>query len=254
GYGRTGSGVQVVAAGDGVAEVGDEPMLMFARGLPIAVGAHRAEAIAALLAAYPRTDVVISDDGLQHYAMRRDIEIVVVHGERAFGNGWLLPAGPLRERRARVREADALLINAPRAQAVMEGCRDAFHFTVIPEAFVGVRDSAQTVKLEAFAGKRAHAIAGIGHPEPFFSMLRTLGIDVLARRFPDHHRFLSEDLPRDAELILMTEKDAVKCQGFADERCWFLRVKADLDPALIDFVHERLRRLAAARSAAPAHA
>ena len=216
--------------------VGDEAVLMAQRKLcPVWVGRDRPATGRALLDAHPECDVLLSDDGLQHYRLRRDVEIAVVDGVRRFGNGCLLPAGPLREPPSRLSKMDAVIINGGTAMGSeyrmqLEG--NVFHNLLNPE----------TIKrAPGFHGLRVHAIAGIGHPLRFFEQLNNLGLAGQAHPFPDHHRYISSDLAyADADAILMTEKDAVKCTAFATGKCWVLRVEAQLDRALTHHILERI--------------
>lgn len=209
---------------------GDEPVLIARRtGAPVYVSPDRPAAARALLAAHPETDVILSDDGLQHYALARDVEIAVVDGERGFGNRLPLPAGPLREPVSRLASVDAVVVNGggdPGVPAV-----NTFAMRLGRESFVslGGEEMAPADFASAARGRRIAAVAGIGNPSRFFSHLERLGIAAERHAFPDHHPFQPDDLrlPH-AEVIVMTEKDAVKCAGFADARMWFLRVDAAL--------------------------
>lgn len=243
GYGGSYSGVREVRGGDDSAEVGDEPLLLAASGHPTFVARDRAAAARALLAAHPECDAIVCDDGLQHYALARDVEIAVVDGSRGLGNGWMLPAGPLREPVARLDEVDAVvrLVDAPEATVrVPHGVRE----TAMTHEVAGWRNLAEprrAVDPAAWRGRRVHAIAGIGHPQRFFRLLASLGVDAVPHAFADHHRFTREDLAiADADVIVMTAKDAVKCAAFADERCHALDIRARIDPALVALVLERL--------------
>ncbi len=227
-----------VLYGSDPARVGDEAVLMAQRKLcPVWVGCDRAAVARALLAAHPECDVILSDDGLQHYRMRRDVEIAVVDGMRRFGNGFLLPAGPLRELPSRLHQVDAVVINGGAAsnhEYRMDLAGSMFRNLLNPESERSAAD---------FRGLCLHAIAGIGHPQRFFAHLNELGLMVQAHPFPDHHRFIPADLDiSDADAILMTEKDAVKCTRFATEKCWVLRVDAQVDPALTQHILERIAR------------
>jgi tetraacyldisaccharide 4'-kinase len=166
-------------------------------------------------------DVIVSDDGLQHYALARDCEVVVIDGDRRFGNGWLLPAGPLRETRSRLAVADAVVVNGGRA--MLEGALSMRLEARSAVALLGGRVS----PLAAFAGTAVHAVAGIGNPERFFNMLRAHGIEVEGHPLADHARIAAQDVRfGDDRPVLMTEKDAVKCAGAADERHWYVPVNA----------------------------
>jgi tetraacyldisaccharide 4'-kinase len=198
------------------------------------VGPQRVEAGRRLLAGHD-VDIIVADDGLQHYALQRDIEIAVLDGKRALGNRMLLPAGPLREPVSRLHETDCVVING----ADGEGLR----MDLLPDAVVGL-DGRETRPLTAFAGRTVHAVAGIGHPERFFASLRAAGLDVRPRAFPDHHRFRAEELVfADNADVVMTEKDAVKCRAFAGPRHWYLAVRARLEPAAEIRLAELLKRL-----------
>jgi len=227
---------------------GDEPVLLARRsGAEVWVGADRAAAARALLAAQPGCDVVVSDDGLQHYALARDIEISVVDAERGFGNGWLLPAGPLREPPSRLADVDAVVLN--------EDGRGVFHPSSgrIPSGalrcsmrmegreFRNLRQPAHRVGPEYFRGKRVHAVAGTARPERFFRHLQGMGLDFTPHSFPDHHPFTASDVAfTPPEAVVMTEKDGVKCRRFADTFQWELAVDAVPDPALGELVLRKL--------------
>ena len=222
---------------------GDEPVLVARRArVPVFVGADRPAAARALLEAHREVDVLVSDDGLQHYALARDVEIAVVDGERRFGNGLPLPAGPLREPLARLAEVDAVVVNgetagpiAARRSFAMQLGRERF------EAVTGNREASVEEFVAHARGRRVVAVAGIGNPARFFDHLARLGIAARRRAFPDHHAFQPNELRLpEAELVVMTEKDAVKCGAFADARMWFLRVEAILPPEFDEFLLARL--------------
>lgn len=241
----------LVRPADDPAQKGDEAVLMATRaGCPVWSGPKRARTAVALIAAHPDVDVLLCDDGLQHYALERDLELAVVDAARGFGNGWLIPAGPLREPIARLECVDAIVLNGeadvpglphaiPRYRMRLRG--DSFSRVGHPEHMRNVRE---------FAGKRIAAIAGIGHPERFFGHLRSLGLEFEPKAFPDHHRYApSEIAALDADYVLMTEKDAIKCARFADGRMWMLPVSADVDAALLDNILGRIQASSQARSA-----
>lgn len=221
---------------------GDEPVLIARRtGVPVYLSPDRPAAARALLAAHPEVDVLVSDDGLQHYALARDVEIAVVDGERRFGNGLPLPAGPLREPVARLRTVDAVVVNGGHSDEVPAARQ--FAMRLGGERFVSFagQDLAPDEFALAARGHRVAAVAGIAHPARFFGHLERLGIAAERHPFPDHHHFRPEDLRLPAaEVIVMTEKDAVKCAAFADARIWFLRVDAALPPAFDAFLLDRL--------------
>ncbi len=229
GYGGSSSSVMDVHADSDPTMVGDEPVLLVRRGqCPVWVGRGRVKVVRALLKAHPECDVVISDDGLQHYKLQRDFEIAVVDGSRSFENGWLLPAGPLREPASRLKTVDAV---------VCHGCKpelDAFSMQLEGRVFHNLLDPTKTAQATAFAEKSICAIAGIGNPARFFQQLSGLGLKFASQSFPDHHAFRRADLQNiKADAILMTEKDAVKCVAFAEAHWWYLPVNAVVDEALV---------------------
>jgi len=220
------------------AEVGDEPVMLAERTqLPVFVAHDRAAAGMALLQAHPQCGVLISDDGLQHYRLGRDAEIAVVDGARRFGNGQLLPAGPLREPETRLDRVDVVVGNG---EAADEGM---FLMQLQPGIFRNLLDPCKTATAADFVGKKLLAIAGIGHPPRFFAQLENVGLEIETRAFPDHHAYTPDDLPSgSADAILMTEKDAVKCRAFARPEWWYLEVEAQLDHALLERVLKKLRK------------
>ena len=221
---------------------GDEPVLIARRtGVPVYLSPDRPAAARALLAAHPEVDVLVSDDGLQHYALARDVEIAVVDGERRFGNGLPLPAGPLREPVARLATVDAVVVNGGNTGEISTARQ--FAMTLGGERFVSF--AGQDLSPEEFVlaarGRRIAAVAGIGNPARFFAHLSRLGVVAERHPFPDHHHFQPGDLRLPgAEAVVMTEKDAVKCAAFADARIWFLRVEAVLPPEFGAFLLDRL--------------
>jgi tetraacyldisaccharide 4'-kinase len=212
-----------VTAGSDAALAGDEPVLLARHaGCPVLVDPDRTRGAHALTKD-GRCDVILSDDGLQHYRLARDVEIAVIDGARRFGNGWLLPAGPLREPPSRLASVDLRVV-----QGGVAGSGE-FAMSLTPNELVRVCNRA-TSGLDSFRDARVHAVAGIGHPARFFATLRSLGMEVLEHPFPDHHRFVPGDLAFDDELpVIMTEKDAVKCQHFAESDWWYLAVTAEPD-------------------------
>ena len=222
---------------------GDEPVLIARRSrVPVYISPDRAAAARALVAAHPEVDVLVSDDGLQHYALARDVELAVVDAERRFGNGLLLPSGPLREPVSRLASVDAVVVNGGHADDI-PGPR-TFAMRLAGERFVSL-GGRQELTPQEFAltarGRSVAAIAGIGHPQRFFEHLAALGVAARNHAFADHHAFQPRELKLPgAELVVMTEKDAVKCAAFADARMWYLRVEADLPPEFDDFLLKRL--------------
>ena len=241
--------IHVIAANRQSADVSDEATLLARRsGVPVYAGVDRIDAARTLLRKHPELDVIIADDGLQHYALRRDIEICVVDGARGLGNGELLPAGPLREPASRMDTVSAVVFNGKRDEAIdWRVTTPTFEMTLANELFINMKTDQcidVSVALAAFLNTRVHALAGTGHPQRFFSHLTRLGFaPVVAQSFPDHHPYRAADMPGlDADIILMTEKDAVKCGSFADERMWFMRIDAVLPTELVDFVVNKLKQ------------
>ncbi|SDH32657.1 tetraacyldisaccharide 4'-kinase [Propionivibrio dicarboxylicus] len=252
GYGGSGEGVRCVDPDAPAGDVGDEPLLLARRSrAPVFVGRDRVAAGAALLAACPACDVIIADDGLQHYRLARDAEIVVFDG-RAAGNRLALPAGPLREPLARLRSVTAVVWNSAPAEARFAVPVPAFSMRLESASFHALGDPSQRCTAEAFRGRRLFALAGIGDPSRFFAQLAALGLSVEPRAFPDHHAYTAEDLAfaRDG-VLLMTEKDAVKCAALCVPDAWVLPVTAHLDAApdgrsLPDHILEKLNGCASA--------
>lgn len=240
GYGGTARAPMLLDAQPDSAVVGDEPALIRIRtGAPVAIGADRPSAAMLLLG--EGVDVIIADDGLQHYALARDVEICVVDGARGLGSGRLLPAGPLREPAARLDEVDFVVCNVD-ASTRGDPSNPAIPLRLHGDIARNLRDDLDR-SLASFAGTRVHGVAGIGHPPRFFDALRAAGIDVIAHPFADHHRYTPADLDfGDGLPVLMTEKDAVKCRAFAQANWWSVPVTAELPEPFFDAVVARLRR------------
>ena len=242
GYGGSAREPRCVGADDDPTVVGDEPLLLAASGHPVGIGRDRAAAARALLDAHPACDVVIADDGLQHYALARDVEIAVIDARRGFGNGSMLPAGPLREPESRLRTVDAVVrfVDEPRGVPRDASGRET-SATYEPLRFRNLVDPSRDVDPASWRQGTVHAVAGIGNPQGFFDLLARLGVDALPHAFPDHHAFVPSDLAfPGATAILMTAKDAVKCSRFADPRLFALDVRAAIDPSLVSLVLARL--------------
>ena len=238
GYGGAAAFARAVRADASPDDVGDEPVLLARSGHPVWVGRDRPSAARGLLSENPDCDLIVADDGLQHYALARDVEIAAVDAARGLGNGHLFPAGPLREPASRLGGVDAV---ASLGGAWKTSAPPSFVTSLVGDRFVRVNAPNVTTAAPAFHGSHVHALAGIGNPQRFFDHLSALGIAATCHAFPDHHRFTAGDIAfPGAKAILMTEKDAVKCSAFADERCWALPVRAMLDPALLALVEEKL--------------
>jgi tetraacyldisaccharide 4'-kinase len=237
GYGGTaGARPCPVDADSDPARVGDEPVLIANHcQCPVWVGPDRVAAARELLRTHD-CDVLLSDDGLQHLHLARDFEVVVIDGERRFGNGLCLPAGPLRESTRRLRSVDLVVANG--------GTTGAGELAMGLQAreLVPVSGGAG-ISPHELRGRRVHALAGIGNPGRFFRQLEALGMEPIPHAFSDHHRFRPADLDFGDDLdIIMTEKDAVKCRGFAGDRCWYLSVHPEVDPELLKRVQKVLSR------------
>lgn len=244
GYGGNTQKVTEVTASSSPQDVGDEPVLIAIRTkCPVFVSPNRVEAGRGLLVAYPECDIIISDDGLQHYQLQRDVEIIVYDSVIRFGNGALLPAGPLRESKARLKTVDALVSNGH----VVNG--DACH-TLTPvemqlesTRFYNLVDHDIKSDAEAFLQKNTLAVAGIGNPERFFQKLRLMGLNFQAHAYADHYAFQVQDFEDvEADVVLMTEKDAVKCRSFAKPNMWVLPVNAIISNDLMITVLNKLRK------------
>lgn len=245
GYGGTAGRPRLVERDSDPAEVGDEAVLIARRaGCPVAVGSKRVEA--ARLLADAGCQAVISDDGLQHLAMQRDVEIAVIDGARGFGNGALLPRGPLRETPGRLQSVDAVVINGSDLTGVAGRSSAPLSMFMATEALRSVRTGEQ-IQLEALRGAQVHAVAGIGNPERFFEQLRMAGCRPVEHAFADHYTYAPADLAfADPWPIVMTEKDAVKCRAFATDRMQYLQVSATLPEAdaarLLQLVEDSIRK------------
>ncbi|MFO1345068.1 MAG: tetraacyldisaccharide 4'-kinase [Rhodocyclaceae bacterium] len=238
--GDTATAKLVDASGEALV-FGDEPLLMARRsGVPVAVCRDRAAAGRLLLARHPECDVLVADDGLQHYGLARDVELVVFDA-RGVGNGHLLPAGPLREPLARLAAVDAVVLNGDVPLPRLPPGVPAFQMRLAGATFVSFSDPALRCAPGDLAGKSLHAFAGIGDPARFFGHLEALGLRCIPHPFPDHHRFAAADFAAVAgAVVLLTEKDAVKCAGLITGEAWVLPVGAELSPGLIERILEKI--------------
>lgn len=221
------------------AEAGDEPLLIVQRsGAPLMIDPDRSRAVGALLAAEP-LDLILSDDGLQHYRLARDMELVLIDAARGLGNRRCLPAGPLREPVERLNSVDALLYNGAEADR-----DDGYAFQLKPTALVHLR-SGERLSLDHFpAGQAMHAVAGIGNPQRFFNTLEGLHWQPVAHAFADHAEYSAQALTFSPALpLLMTEKDAVKCRAFAADDWFYLAVDAVPSEAFSQWFDQQLSRL-----------
>lgn len=243
GYGgKAKSPMQVTADSDPL-EVGDEPVLIAKRSQrPVFVHAKRTLAGQALLKAHPDCNVIISDDGLQHYRLQRDVEIVVIDGAKGLGNGALLPAGPLREPKSRLNEVDALIINGKLNAPLKLNHVPVLEMRLEADFFYNLKTPGNICGPEAFAGQRVLAIAGIGNPQRFFQQLGQMGIEFASKAYPDHYVFQETDFAASTDVVLMTEKDAVKCKAFAKPNFWVLPVKAVVKNDLMTIILNKVRQ------------
>lgn len=247
GHGGSAHGPALVPADGDAAVYGDEAVLLARRaGCPVAIGRDRVAAARLLVG--QGCDLVVSDDGLQHYRLRRALEIAVIDGIRRLGNGRCLPAGPLREPPGRLRRVDLVILNGG------DDC-DRPGLNLLPRDAVSLLDPAETRPLADFAGEPVTAVAGIGNPERFFAMLRGLGLTIDARAYPDHHRFSAADVASwPPGSVLMTEKDAVKLRGLARPGLWLVPVDARPEARFVTALGRALVRVLAADANADADA
>ncbi len=248
GYGREQADTPRWVQGDTPTALGgDEPVLIaWKTGVPVRVDRDRVAACRALVD--EGCDVIVCDDGLQHYRLARDIEIEVVDAQRRYGNQRLLPAGPLREPLARAAECDFRVLNLGQSNTADAATECGFGQWAMALQIDSARPLAggRLQPLSAFAGQRVHAVAGIAHPPRFFEMLRLRGIGVVPHAFADHHAYAPEDLRFGSQLpVLMTEKDAVKCRAFATDWHYAVPLQAELPAAFWVALTDRLDKLRA---------
>lgn len=228
-----------VSATDSAEQAGDEPLLIVQRsGVPLVIAPERAQAVQQLLAEHT-VDLVFSDDGLQHYGLARDIELVLIDAARGLGNQRCLPMGPLREPVERLHSVDAVLFNG-----ALQDNENGFSMQLQPTELVHV-SSGRSEPLNYFPKQqKMHAVAGIGNPQRFFKTLEGLNWQPIAHAFADHAEFTPQDLQFADDLpVVMTEKDAVKCRAFAADNCWYLQVAAQPSPAFASWFAQRLQPL-----------
>ncbi|MBJ9978180.1 tetraacyldisaccharide 4'-kinase [Pseudomonas sp. S75] len=228
-----------VAADQPASQAGDEPLLIVQRtGVPLMIDPDRSRAVQALSASEP-LDLVLCDDGLQHYRLARDLELVLIDAARGLGNRRCLPAGPLREPAERLQQVDAVLYNGAIADP-----QDGFAFTLRPSALINLRTGERRALDHFVRGQAVHAVAGIGNPQRFFDTLMALDWQPVPHPFADHAEFNVQNLTFTPALpLVMTEKDAVKCRDFAGEDWWYLAVDAQPSPAFVDWFDRQLAHL-----------
>lgn len=273
GYGSHQQHARLVHLHSTADQVGDEPVLLFRQSkVPVAVGVQRSEAGQLLLDTFPHMNCLVSDDGLQHYALHRDLELIVMERSKGLGNQALLPAGPLREPPSRLEEVDALVLHGtpsdsssaltdsetslPQAVEQLElkltmlapipfqvwfDCVHQSDNPSNPDLTPSLPDQQDWSK---WIGTKVHAVAGIAHPQHFFSGLIEKGLQVVSHPFPDHHRFMAEDLSfPEPYPIVMTEKDAVKCQLLNLDRHWVVPLRAELDPRAKEWLRYQMESM-----------
>lgn len=234
GYGGThAQGSLLVNAHTNAALSGDEPLLIaISTGVPVMVNKDRSQAVKDLITQH-QVELIISDDGLQHYAMSRTVEIAVIDGNRRFGNQFFLPAGPLRESQNRLKQVDFVINNG--GESPGEVC-----VQLKPVKFVHMR-SGEEFPLDFFKNQTCHGVAGIGHPNRFFKTLAQLDIDVQKHAFEDHYPYQLQDLIfEDNHPIIMTAKDWVKCREFANDKMYYLKVDLDISENFLNKLAEKL--------------
>jgi tetraacyldisaccharide 4'-kinase len=249
GYGGTQRLARIVTVASDPREAGDEAVLLARRGgVPVAAGKDRVASALVLLAS-GKVDLILSDDGLQHYRLARDYEVALLDGERGLGNRWLLPAGPLRETEARLESVQQVVIKqVPGGSFTWP---DALRMRLELGDAVSMQDGKRR-SLEEFKGQAVHAIAGIGNPGQFFSSLAAAGLRVEGRPLPDHAAISQPDVEfGDGQPVFMTEKDAVKCRGLELPRHWYVEATAVLDPAERARILDDVERILAARGVQP---
>ena len=238
GYGRQDKHTLVVTEAHSSIDVGDEPLLILANTQSsVVVGNNRKENIHKLIDVCD-CNVVICDDGLQDYRFEHDVEIIMIDGQRLFGNGYLLPAGPLRESVQRLNSSDFNVVTTKQLPSV-----SADFMLLQCNVAKKLGNTDKFIELSSMSGKKVHAIAGIANPDRFFSMLEVFGIELIRHPMPDHYDYSVSDLEFNDDLpIFMTEKDAVKCQHISSSNCWFIPIETTLSDTFITRVHDIIKR------------
>jgi tetraacyldisaccharide 4'-kinase len=241
GYGGAARGCVEVQPDSNPAEVGDEPLLIRHKtGAPVVVGRDRVAAARTLLARHPGVDVVVSDDGLQHYRLQRDLELAVIDAASGLGNGWPLPAGPLREPARRLRSVDAV-IQVVRGSAAPPAADRGWCVDYTAGQAYRLRAPQEKTALTDLPPRDWIAATGIGRPQGFFDMLAAQGVRFSPRAFADHHVFRPTELPVGGA-VLMTEKDAVKCLSFAGADWWAVELDVAPEAGFIHWLDARLKQ------------
>ena len=249
GYGGHALGYPLAVNSDSdVSQSGDEAFLIAEKtSCPVYVDPDRSAALRALLFRED-VDVVLSDDGLQHYNLYRDLEIVVVDGQRLFSNGFCLPAGPLRESMNRLKEAQHIVVNGEPAREILQ-LAGAIKMQLEPRSLVNMVSGEKRPFAGApfNMGNRLQAVSALGNPQRFYALLERLPYQVEIFSFPDHHRFTADDFEQEGidmhQPVVMTEKDAVKCRQFAKNNFWYLSVEVNLESQFFERLTEDIRRV-----------
>ena len=237
GYGGTFRETLEVTRDTPVKQTGDEAQILSKLNLPFYIDKNRVRAVKTLANNHD-CDVIISDDGLQHYNMNRDIEIVVIDGKRRFGNNLTFPAGPLRESKSRLKSVDFVVNNSGPTKD------NEYLMNISPSKFIHLKSGKSYLIKDWPMHKQVHAVAGLGNPGRFFDLLARLGFEITRNSFPDHHNFDEEDLNfLDHLPIIMTEKDASKCRSFNNNKIWYLTIEADVSDKFIAEVDLKLKSL-----------
>ncbi|MFV1992490.1 MAG: tetraacyldisaccharide 4'-kinase [Acidiferrobacterales bacterium] len=252
GYGKNSSHNSSLVLADSLAtEVGDEPVIIYQHcKCPVIVDADRVRGVNKLVAEH-QCDIIISDDGLQHYRLERDVEVCVIDGVRGNGNGFCLPAGPLREPVSRLNSIDAIIVNKPVNNPAKpfkfdHKYKNTYEMSLQESGLVNVYDSSEKKDASSFQGETVHAVAGIGNPEQFFKHLENLGMQVIRHPFPDHYNYQADDLLFTDYPTVMTEKDAVKLwhnnENMAPkmDQYWYLSVSVNVEQSFEEFILKKI--------------
>ncbi|MCF6767697.1 tetraacyldisaccharide 4'-kinase [Thiotrichales bacterium 19S11-10] len=233
GYGRKTKEDLVISEKHRATDVGDEPLMLYQfLQCPIAVAKKRLQALRLITKQYPNVDVIISDDGLQHYQLPRDVEIIVIDAKRKLGNELIFPAGPLREKKTRVKTVDFVIYNESDTSPI-----DAsYHYTMTlkPSGLINLKTK-KSYSPDYLSRQTIYAVAGIGNPSRFFYSLTNLGYQIIEKPFPDHYQYKIHDFAfKDDFPIIMTYKDAIKCESFDLDNLWYLSVKVEISEQFFD--------------------
>jgi len=236
GYGSKAIGAIEVNQKSNIDEVGDEPILIQKHThMPVFVSKDRVMAAKELIKKYKKIDVILSDDGIQHYRLKRDVEVLVIDGTRGFGNGYLLPAGPLRELKHKLNDVDVIVCNHKKVI-------DSSYLMKYKSEFLVNLKTKQKIPLSEVCLSNIHVIAGIGNPDRFFNDLKSLGLVFNSSAYQDHYRFTKKDFKTmGGKNIIMTEKDAVKCEKFAQDNFWYLPVDVDINSKFTNVILKKLK-------------